>query len=460
MKIVVLNGSPKGEISVTLQYVKYIQHQFPDHEYVVHHISQRIKKLEHEEQAFQAIIDDVREADGVLWSFPLYHMLVPSQYKRFIELLWERGAVNAFTGKYAAVLTTSIHFYDHTAHNYMNAICDDLGMHYVDGFSAEMQDLLEERGRRQLTLFAQDFLDALATQSPTIRNYPPVSFRPIEYAPGSATRTVSTNGKKVLVVTDSEGPDTNLAKMVERFCASFSGEVEVINLHDVDIKGGCMGCMQCGYDNVCAYTGKDGFVEFHKNKVETADILVWAGTIKDRYLSSRWKTYFDRSFFNTHKPMLHNVQLAMIVSGPLGQNANLRQILEVYPDFGQANFVGVVTDEYGDSAQIDQLLQAFAEKLVTYAQTGYVKPRTFLGISALKLFRDEIYGGLRFPFVADHRYYKQHGLYDFPGKDLRRRLFADLMMALVKFPRMREDIYKKRLKMEVIKPYQRFLANV
>ncbi len=81
--------------------------------------------------------------------------------------------MNAFTGKYAAVLTTSIHFYDHTAHNYMNAICDDLGMHYVDGFSAEMHDLLEERGRWQLTLFAQDFLDALATQSPTIRNFRP-----------------------------------------------------------------------------------------------------------------------------------------------------------------------------------------------------------------------------------------------------------------------------------------------
>ena len=460
MKIVVLNGSPKGEISVTWQYVRFIQRQFPDHEYVVHHISQRIKKLEQDEQAFRAIIDDVRSADGVLWSFPLYHMLVPAQEKRFIELIWERGVVDAFAGKYAAVLTTSIHFYDHTAHNYMNAICDDLGMRYVDGFSAEMHDMLEENGRRQVTLFAQGFFDAIAAQMPTIRNHPPVSFRPIDYLPGSATRTVSANGKKVLVVTDTEGPDTNLAKMVERFRTSFSGDVEVINLHDVDIKGGCMGCMQCGYDNVCAYTGKDGFVEFHKTKVETADILVWAGTIKDRYLTSLWKTYFDRSFFNNHKPTLHNVQLAMIVSGPLGQNENLRQIFEVYPDFGQANFAGIVTDEYDSSAQIDELLQTLAERVVAYAQAGYVKPRTFLGISALKLFRDEIYGGIRFPFIADHRYYKKHGLYKFPGSDLRRRLFADVMTLLVKFPRIREDIYKKRLKSEVIKPYQRFLADV
>jgi hypothetical protein len=29
MKIVVLNGSPKGEDSITLQYVAYIQKHFP-----------------------------------------------------------------------------------------------------------------------------------------------------------------------------------------------------------------------------------------------------------------------------------------------------------------------------------------------------------------------------------------------------------------------------------------------
>jgi hypothetical protein len=35
MKIVVLNGSPKGEYSVTLQYVHYIQKKFPGHEWKI-----------------------------------------------------------------------------------------------------------------------------------------------------------------------------------------------------------------------------------------------------------------------------------------------------------------------------------------------------------------------------------------------------------------------------------------
>ena len=35
MKLLVLNGSPKGDVSVTMQYVKFIRKQFPEHEYQV-----------------------------------------------------------------------------------------------------------------------------------------------------------------------------------------------------------------------------------------------------------------------------------------------------------------------------------------------------------------------------------------------------------------------------------------
>ena len=40
--------------------------------------------------AFQEMMDEVRSSDGVLWAFPLYVFLVSSQYKRFIELIWEK----------------------------------------------------------------------------------------------------------------------------------------------------------------------------------------------------------------------------------------------------------------------------------------------------------------------------------------------------------------------------------
>ena len=49
MKIIVLNGSPKGNLSVTLQYVHYIQKQFPQTELKIHNISERIKAIEKDE---------------------------------------------------------------------------------------------------------------------------------------------------------------------------------------------------------------------------------------------------------------------------------------------------------------------------------------------------------------------------------------------------------------------------
>ena len=44
MKITVLNGSPEGMTSATMQYVRYIQQKFPQHDLQIVHISQRLKR--------------------------------------------------------------------------------------------------------------------------------------------------------------------------------------------------------------------------------------------------------------------------------------------------------------------------------------------------------------------------------------------------------------------------------
>ena len=79
MKLLVLNGSPKGDVSVTMQYVKFIRKKFPEHEYQVLNISHEIQRIERDEAVFGAAIDAVRSADAVLFVFPLYTLLVPAQ---------------------------------------------------------------------------------------------------------------------------------------------------------------------------------------------------------------------------------------------------------------------------------------------------------------------------------------------------------------------------------------------
>ena len=450
VKIAVLNGSPKGEVSVTMQYVHFLQQRFPEAEFQFFDVALQIKKLEKNDQAFGEVIAGIADADAVLWAFPLYFLVVCSQYKRFIELIFERGAVSAFRGKPAACLTTSINFFDHAAHNYINAVCDDLGMNYFGSYSAEMNDLLKAKERQRLKAFGELFLKAIKEKTPAVRNYRPLVAPEVVFEAG-AISPVDAAGKKVLIVADDLAVDSNLQKMVERLQQTFFPPAEVVQLKNIDIKGGCLGCIQCGYDNVCIYEGKDGYIDFFNNKIKPADILFIAGAIHDRYLSSLWKCFFDRSFFNGHTPALEGKQVGYVIAGPFHQIPNLREIMKGSMEMQHCAITGFASDDMGSSAEINTALQTMASNAVSQSKLGYIPPPTFYQVAGTKLFRDAVYGRLRPVFQADHRYYKEHGMYDFPQKHYKWRMINSTLVLLTKIPAFRREFFK-RMKQEMIKP--------
>ncbi|MFW6312642.1 MAG: hypothetical protein ACOC2N_02010 [Spirochaetota bacterium] len=82
-------------------------------------------------------------------------------------------------------------------------------------------------------------------------------------------------------------------------------------------------------------------------------------------------------------------------------------------------------------------------------------PVTFRGVAGLRLFRDEIFGGLSFVFQADDAYYRKHGIYDFRRRRRgRRRAKTAIMKALTRIPPMRNEI-RNRLQAKMVKPCQR-----
>jgi len=442
MKISVLNGSPKGESSITLQYVNFIQKKFPQHEFKVFHIAKKIGKLEKDEKYFEAMIDEIRDSDGVLWAFGLWVLVVSAQYMRFIELISERSAKDAFKNKYTASLSTSIHYFDHIAHNYIRSVAEDLDMKYTDGLSLDLIDLRKEEERKNIIYFAEDFFNSMQHKYATSRLFEPLTYSKFDYHPSLAKNTVNPNDKKIIVLKDGSNDNSNLEKMVNRFVQSFNSEnnVEVVQLDDIDIKGGCLGCMRCGYDYNCQY--QDGFADFYNNRVRTSDIIIFAGSVKGRFLSSKWKTFYDRAFFWNHTPSLVGKQIGYITSGPLSQIPNLTQYLEASSIARQdSNHVDIITDESEDSLEIDNLLQNFAERLVRFSEQNYIKPKNFLGIGGQKIFRDDIWGRLRMIWQADHRYFKEHGKYDFPQKDYGVRIATAVMMLLTKIPKFRNFFY-------------------
>jgi hypothetical protein len=180
----------------------------------------------------------------------------------------------------------------------------------------------------------------------------------------------------------------------------------------------------------------------------------------DRYLSSKWKQFFDRSFFNTHVPSLIGKQIGFIISGPLRELTDLRQILETHVELQRANCAGFITDESYDSSVIDRLLEGFAEQIIWFSKNNYIKPATFLGVGGMKIFRDEIFGKLRFPFQADHRFYRKHRMYDFPQKDIKSRIENAFLMLITQIASVRKEIYKKKLRTEMIRPLKKLIEMI
>ena len=145
-----------------------------------------------------------------------------------------------------------------------------------------------------------------------------------------------------------------------------------------------------------------------------ADVLVLAARSEIAICPHAGSCSSTAASFTTTCRCLWASSAAYLVSGPLTQNANLRQVLEAYVELQQASLAGIVSDDCCDGAELDAALDGLDIAFSTCAATGYLAPPTFLGVGGHKLFRDAIWGNLRFVFHADHRYYKRHGLYAFP----------------------------------------------
>jgi len=457
VKIIILNGSPKGKLSITLQYVNFIKKKFPEHTYKIHHISERINRIAHNDNLFQEIMDDIGSADAVIWSFPIYVLLIPSQLKRFIELVFEKRAKKYFRNKYTVSLSTSLRFYDHTAHNYLHGICDDLNMRYWTDYSADMQDLMDETQREKLLVFAEEFFHAVASRLPTTKVYDPVVTRRFTYKAGDVKEKVDNNGRRILILTDLEKEKSNLGRMIDQFKNSFTDGVEIANINDIEIKGGCIGCVQCGLDNKCIYMGKDGFIDFCEETYFTADAVVFAPEIKDRYFSWKWKQFLDRNFYRGHTPGLKGKQTAYILSGPLKQLENLRQIIQAKSEMGYTNLVDIVTDESENDKAIDRTLYNAARRMMWCDERQYVKPPSFLYVGGHKIFRDLVWSR-RAIFQADYKYYRKHKMFDFPQKDKKAAAFNKQMMSLMKDPKMKEEI-RKMMKTQAVRPHMEVVAK-
>ncbi len=447
MKIAVINGSPKGKYSITLQTVLYLERKYPEHEFCVLHAGQKIKALEKDFTEAKLLLES---ADAILFSYPVYTFLAPSQLHRFIELIKANGI--SLTDKYATQITTSKHFYDVTAHKYVEENASDLGMRYIRGLSADMEDLLSEKGREDAEKFFERFLWSMQERiyvAPT----PPSAKKSCVHAtlPPSKEENKRTD-QDVLILTDCVDTNSNLHTMIERFQTVLPYKTRLINIAEYPLKGGCLGCFRCAVSEKCVY--KDGFDKFLREEIQTADAIVYAFTISDHSMGARFKTYDDRNFCNGHRTVTVGMPVGYLVSGEYSKEHNLRTVMEARSETGGNFLAGVATDEKNTDANIDDL----AKSLTFALQTKHTAPQNFWGVGGMKIFRDLIYQ-MRGMMRADHKFYKKQGFYDFPQK----KKLTSLKMYFVGLLLSNEKILAKmgnKMNEGMLAPYQKLFEKM
>lgn len=484
MRVLVINGSPAGENSITLQTVHFIAKFYQKTSFEILHAGQKIKSFE---KNFDEVAEALGRADLILFCYPVYTFLVPAQLHRFIELIKESGT--DLSGKYATQISTSKHFYDITAHAFIRDICQDLGLRYVRGLSADMEDLLGRKGQKEALAFFRyvrwnmkrgycepypDRKDGPALRDDREGRKGGDSREDREYREGGDSREGRecgkggkdrpfaedspkerrASGRRIAVVADLpvQGEESALRDMVDAFTAASSASCDVINIREFPFRGGCLGCFHCAADGTCVY--QDGFDTFLRENIQKADAVVYAFAVRDHSMGSLFKTFDDRQFCNGHRTVMRGKPVGYLVEGDLSGETNLQTVMEARAQVGGNFMAGTACSGPLAEAQVRQL----AETLDFAVSTGYNPPANFYGVGGMKIFRDLIYQ-MQGMMKEDHRFYKQHHLYDFPQK--RKGMIAGMYLVGAM---MNNKNLKKRMggKMTegMLMPYKRVLDKI
>lgn len=447
MKILVLNGSPKGQYSITLQTIHYLQKLCPKHEFEVLHVGQRIKALEKD---FTPALEAVTKAKLIIFSYPVYTFIAPYQLHRFMELLKESG-VN-LKGKFVTQLTTSKHFYDVTAHRYIQDNCQDMEMKFIRGLSADMDDLLTKKGQKEAKEFLKFVFWSMKNnvyEELPIKSEQVVQTKPVE-VPENVKGTEEKPGD-VVIVTDCEKENTQLQNMIARFRNVFPRKTRVVNIREYPFIGGCLGCFNCAVSGKCIYIDK--FDEFLRNEIQTAESIVYAFSIKDHSMGAQFKLYDDRQFCNGHRTVTMGMPFGYLVSGNYSEERNLQLILEARAQVGGNFLAGVATDEVNPDDSIDKMAAALNYAL----EHKYIPPQNFYGIGGMKIFRDLIWI-MQGMMKADHKFYKAHGQYDFPQKQWATMLKMYLVGGLISNPKIKAKM-GNAMNEGMLMPYKKLLEE-
>ncbi len=265
MKVCILSCSPKGENSLTLSSVRFLEKFYPNDEFRVHITA----SVNCPDEAVKSCAD----ADLVLFAASIFHLNVHAQMMSMLDDLLAKlktAKNNDLSDTFFTCVTTSNFLYDVGAHAYIKHWADNNHLNYLRILSLKDDSVLEEWGREELFRWFQYTKDT------------------IEYRRSGGIPKV-TKPRRVSIINDglsSERTDRVKELYEERGC-----EVKVFNIQDKVIKP-CVACFACYSNRKCCI--EDDFEKLVDDIGTGADIFVTMGNLKCGMLSQQYKFFTDR----------------------------------------------------------------------------------------------------------------------------------------------------------------------
>ena len=331
-KVLFLCGSPRGKKSASLSTALYMS-RFLDYDYEFVDVTKaRLSSNPREaEPAFLKIVEKMKGADAIIWTFGAWVLFVPVQMQYLFDKLFAQQGYD-FTGKIAASVMTSARVHDDYILDRVKFVSEQLGFGYIGDVSAEGNPFWgyvdEEATEDSCQILAGKINRALeagyipAKESAYLdRAY----LSPLSRGKGfrvNGPEAEKDGDKTILIITGNRiSEDPAGASLVESIRRYSRNKVELIELEEHKV-GPCIGCYLCDFrvEGICVV--RDEYEKI-KRRIHEVDGIVYIGSCASGMVDSHLKAFLDRSWGIAHRPSLKGKYGFAIATGggPLGKDA-------------------------------------------------------------------------------------------------------------------------------------------
>lgn len=435
MNVLVINGSPKSKNSVTYHHMLFLEKHYKTCQFEYLHIT-RIQKQIQDDQYIEALIERMALSDLVMFTYPVYDGAVPYQLMCLIESLMEHVSRYKLEDTYVVQFSTSKHFYDVTAYHYLQRCLFDLKFKALQGEMADMDALLHDEGRKSLISFFDHINEQVKRKAVVFDDYPRnhTQLNTFQYEP---TAEKGKTPAEVLVIYNGEHYSDTLKHMIVAYENKLPFRVHLLDISNFDIKGGCIGCVNCSYTGHCIYN--DEFEKMYREKILKAEVIIYASDITHHWLDKSFKLLQDRSFYQGYPGKHKGKGIGYLLVGPFKTESNLRMVLDARTAMEKMIPLGHVTNEV---EAIEESINRLVFETIYYFEHRPAVKTNFYGVGGSKILRDMVYD-LRGIMTKEHQYFKRHKLYDFPKRHFFKHLFYHMFTSYIGHPKRRRKHIKE-----------------